>query len=220
MSMSSPEPIAFFRFIQPRLNMPETLPFCVASPPSCLISACSSDANCARWFEQRRNNAFTLSSWTCSAAVRKPCSPSRHVSIRSFRQAMSSSRLTAIGHFSLDSLIDGQIALKMEGAIPMPTTEVLHHRQYTSHSLFRVSPPPREFFLWPHTASASIVAMLWNRATRILGTSAIVCLFAAILTPAVNIASRPFLTRSDIRPSDAILVLGAEIKTDGSLSYE
>jgi len=56
--------------------------------------------------------------------------------------------------------------------------------------------------------------------TRILGTSAIVCLFAAILTPAVNIASRPFLTRSDIRPSDAILVLGAEIKTDGSLSYE
>src|SRR5262245_24841683 len=62
--------------------------------------------------------------------------------------------------------------------------------------------------------------MLWNRATRILGTSAIVCLFAAILTPAVNIASRPFLTRSDIRPSDAILVLGAEIKTDGSLSYE
>jgi uncharacterized SAM-binding protein YcdF (DUF218 family) len=62
--------------------------------------------------------------------------------------------------------------------------------------------------------------MKWNQAMLALGTATLLVLAVTIFTPIVNVASRPMLVRTDLQPSDAIVVLGAGLLRDGSLSME
>jgi uncharacterized SAM-binding protein YcdF (DUF218 family) len=62
--------------------------------------------------------------------------------------------------------------------------------------------------------------MKWNRAMLLLGTATLLVLTLAIFTPIVNVASRPMMLRTDLQPSDAIVVLGAGLLRDGSLTME
>ncbi len=62
--------------------------------------------------------------------------------------------------------------------------------------------------------------MKWNRLTRLIGTGSVIVLAIVIFTPITRILSRPMLVPTDIRPSEAIVVLGSGVAKDGSLSYE
>jgi uncharacterized SAM-binding protein YcdF (DUF218 family) len=62
--------------------------------------------------------------------------------------------------------------------------------------------------------------MKWNRFTMVIGTIAITLAIAVAVTPMANIAGRAFAIQPDLGPSGAIVVLGAGLKSDGSLTEE
>ena len=62
--------------------------------------------------------------------------------------------------------------------------------------------------------------MTWDRFTMAIGSIAIVFVLVVVVTPITNIAGRAFAIEPDLRPAGAIVVLGAGLKDDGSLTYE
>jgi len=62
--------------------------------------------------------------------------------------------------------------------------------------------------------------MTWNRLTMVIGTIAIVIVLIIALTPVANKAAQRYAISPDIRPADAIVVLGSGMRGNNSLSSE
>jgi uncharacterized SAM-binding protein YcdF (DUF218 family) len=62
--------------------------------------------------------------------------------------------------------------------------------------------------------------MKWNRFVRTLGLLITASFVITVLTPAANVVARINTVRSDVKPADAIVVLGAGLWRDGSLNSE
>ncbi len=62
--------------------------------------------------------------------------------------------------------------------------------------------------------------MKWNRTVMWIGTATIVGFLVVTMTPITNMTAEALVIPSELKPADAIVVLGSGILGDGTLGYE